>query len=296
MLSLKFAERWTAWLEEHDCQGEEYFLPRPLIQGSVRALHFRPKRIPPLYVVYVHGTGNDALYPALSLFQKVLLSGYGVFSFDLDGHGQASSGSYHPAHISSALAAALTGLQDRIGPVPLVLIGHSLGALLSLNLAATSDRFDLRGLVLLTMPLALEIKIINPWSELLSFTESSFRRQRSFYGVLGSVPAFGPIRRQAFPLRLDPSAGFGNYPAAIVDTFNRLSPLAAAPQVSQACLCIYGGRDPLAPIADGTALCKLLPKAELLALPKEGHLTTMLSLAAESAIMQWLASLRHTHH
>ena len=56
--------------------GKSEFLALGHIQNSDRPI-----------VMFLHGLGNDALFPNVHLFQHLLESGYNVFTADLDGHG-----------------------------------------------------------------------------------------------------------------------------------------------------------------------------------------------------------------
>src|SRR5690606_21442062 len=100
-------------------------------------------------------------------------------------------------------------------------------------------------------------------------------RERSWYGLPGLIPSFGPFRRGVYPLRLGEPAGPG--PFGYVEAVNRLLDHLDLPAAARAApapvLLVYGGRDRLVPPWQAQRLAALLPASELLLLPLDTHLS-----------------------
>lgn len=116
-------------------------------------------------------------------------------------------------------------------------------------------------------------------------------RERSWFGLTGLIPSFGPFRRGAFPLRLADPAGPGafGYVHVLNQILDRLDLTGAARATEVPTLLIYGGRDRLVPPEQAESLGRALPAAELLVLPGETHLSTPMSPVARARILDWLS-------
>lgn len=125
------------------------------------ALHAWPVEDPRAVVVVAHGAGEHAgRYEALA--GALGAAGYAVYADDHVGHGRTglaagSFGSLGPGQNRGALAAlvqVIESVRDRYPGVPLVLLGHSWGSLLSQQVLARHSGL-LHGLVLSGTTLAV---------------------------------------------------------------------------------------------------------------------------------------------
>lgn len=100
-----------------------------LDEGAVSGLAFGS--MPPTFT-FLHGAGLNA-----HTFDPTILAlGYPSLSFDLPGHGKSAwreDADYQPVSIAPALASAI----DVMAATPQILVGHSLGGLTALHIAAT---------------------------------------------------------------------------------------------------------------------------------------------------------------
>lgn len=106
-------------------------------------------------VVVVHGLGDHAARYQ-SLASDLTRRNWAVFAFDLPGHGlspgrRGSADSFDG--LLADIGAAITDVRARLGALPLVLLGHSMGGNLAINYALRCDQVgtsarELDGLVL----------------------------------------------------------------------------------------------------------------------------------------------------
>jgi alpha-beta hydrolase superfamily lysophospholipase len=286
-----FERRFRAWAEGRGVGWREVRYPRPEAGGETRAYRLTPPESPRGRVLVTHGAGNDALFGFVTLFKALLAGGYEVFSFDMDGHGRESTTTLSPAAVGSAVPAALAAAGDGDG-LPLHAVGVSFGgAVLLRALADSPGRFA--SAVLMVTPLRIHFSATGVLRELNARACATVLRERTHYGLTGLIPSFGPVKRGAYPLRLE-----GRAPGAFgyVDTLNDLlATLAleeAAAAVETPVLLVYGGRDRVVPPEQGRTLEVRLPRAELRVLPRETHPTAPLAPQAIEGAVRWIG--RHT--
>src|SRR5690242_3579398 len=95
--------RLERWLADRGAHLDRVRYPRPDARGEVEAWRITPGEAFGR-VVAAHGAGNDALYPQLALFKALVERGMEVFSFDVDGHGAASTTVFSPETVPDAVA------------------------------------------------------------------------------------------------------------------------------------------------------------------------------------------------
>ncbi|RYZ50115.1 MAG: alpha/beta fold hydrolase [Proteobacteria bacterium] len=218
--------------------------------GESAYLLIQPKANSQLTILF-HGTGNDQLFTWQKMIEALLSKGRSVLTFDLDGHGYASSTLlYRKKFWESAedLRAFLSskGLSD----YPYELVGYSLGALLALE-AASQQTLRPTKIVLIALPLRIKIGLRFASLEAFSITKRSFFQQWANYGWRETFPAVGPIRRKSFPLRID-SDFEGAYPQMVDQLLRDKPPLELLTKLSQNCLAVFGSRDTLARAEDSS--------------------------------------------
>ena len=239
--------------------------------------------------ILAHGTGNDRFYPLVAVIRQLLAMKYAVFTFDLDGHGRESSHSLVEADAATMFESAVGAARGLLPDCPLVLMGHSLGALLVLGAMA---RVPAKAAVLLSPPLSGRIGDRNPISEVCSLARPAWWRALGDYGPLGIWPALGGFRRSQYPMRHPPS-GNGRQPWAYVAFVDALAAsivggfdlsLAMPPT-----LLLYGGRDSITPPDQAaTFVAGLGGRGQLVIIPGETHWTLPLAPAALTHVRDFL--------
>jgi pimeloyl-ACP methyl ester carboxylesterase len=238
--------------------------------------------LPSQGVVLFHGTGNDALFCWENLILDLLKSGRAVFTFDLPGHGQGSQTILNEASFASCgmflpilLPRLLPGLQS------MAAIGYSLGALAALQLAAQGT-MSWQSLVLMALPKKVEMSAAFIWNEALSFFQKSWWQQLLHYGWDASFPAFGPVRRSRFPIRMDPAIRM-SYPDFVGHLLEKTDVVRALGQLGIPALLIYGSRDHLATPDYGQTLSSTSQRVQ-----GANHFLLPLAPATRSLLLNWL--------
>lgn len=279
------AERW---LRASGFAWERLRYARPEAGGEAAAFRLAPRGPARGRVVAAHGACDDALFPLVALYAALLRRGLEVFAFDLDGNGWESTTRFSPEGIRGAVAAAAREAERGRPPLPLYLLGHSLGGALVLDALARGEVAAEAAAVVAT-PLEVRVTARTALAELRGFLRPATLRQRAFYGLGGVVPAFGPVKRAAYPFRGDARTGNFDY-VSVFDALLRATDLRrAAERVRVPVLLVYGGRDRIAPAAHGEELARLLPEAELVRVPGATHFSTASSPEAAERVSAWLA-------
>lgn len=287
---LESMEKWCA--EHRVILSDAGYVSR---NGSDRvdALLLIPTKLCRGLVVYAHGTGNDHLFPQMSLFQSLASAGFAVFSFDLDGHGKKSTTSFNPEKLQLSIDRAVEVAASLLPTAPIFLIGQSLGGALVLKYLAEFPRKVLAA-VLISVPLFIPQSGGTLLSEVRSLESPSFKIQIRRYGIWNMIPAFGWFKRRSYPIRLPAQTTGSSRPLHYLDdisrAFQELNVNAAATKVEQPILLIYGDLDKIAPTSQGSILEKNLKSSQLVVVKGETHFTTLFSETCEQSIIQWLGS------
>ena len=276
------------WMEAAGARLERVRYARPAAGGEVDAWRLSPREAR-ARVVAVHGAGNDALYPQLALFQALVARGVEVFAFDVDGHGAASSTVFAPDTVVTCVAAGVEVAERGREALPLHLLGHSFGGSLSLRALADGAVPHAASAVAVSSPVSVALGGRVALAELRGFLRLSTLGQRRHYGLWGMVPAVGPLKRRAYPIRGAAEAGAPfAYVAAIERLLARLDLEHAAADVSIPVLLVYGAADRLVPPAQGRRLAERISCAELLEIPGATHWGTAIAERAISRIADWI--------
>ncbi|HWK89447.1 MAG TPA: hypothetical protein VNP72_05605, partial [Longimicrobium sp.] len=114
-----YARRIAGWAARAGARAETVRYPRPEARGEVCALRLAPRGMARMRVVAAHGAGNDAVYPLLALFRALLDAGAEVFSFDVDGHGAASTTLFARDVVRTSVPAAVRAAEVGRAELPL---------------------------------------------------------------------------------------------------------------------------------------------------------------------------------
>lgn len=211
-------------------------------------------------VILIHGAGSNHLcWPA----EIRRLRDVTVYAIDLPGHGKSSGVAHH--RVSSYLFAIIEFIAQQ-GHNQAVLVGHSLGAAIALQLALDQPQ-HVTGLVCISGAASFQIDptFINLFrlpqtqrkaQELLArFFVPQHGKSNWYPNLLKSLPT---VRNSLWYADLHASAHF--------DLRSQLS------RITTPTLVLAGQEDPLVPISDATHLARQLPNARIKAFPQHGHL------------------------
>lgn len=279
--------RLGAWLAAAGARLETTRYPRA--GGHARGCRLVPTGTPRARVVLAHGAGNDALYPLLALCEPLLASGMEIFAFDLDGHGRESTTLFDAASAEGALADAVARAEDGQPPLPLHLLGHSLGGSLVLHALSRPGWERVVSAAVLSAPVRLDVGVRAALGELRGFFARATLAQRRHYGVWGVIPAVGPLKRGAYPFRLADAAGGFGYVAGVRALLDRLRLEEAAARIRTPTLLVYSRGDALVPAGQGERLARLIPGARLELLERPSHWSVPFDGRAVASVAEWLA-------
>ena len=165
---------------------------------SIHSIRFSPKQEPRLRCYFFHGTGNDAFYPNLDLFDALLSHGFEVYSFDLPGHGKNSKGPFDSLLLDSYLEV----LQEKISEIQsqenlnFFFLGYSLGCYFAENLAHKFKSTSMN----IAPPHGLNlVRPMLPLKEGIGFFKAY--QKTSFYDFKSLIPAVIWLGRKKFPVR-----------------------------------------------------------------------------------------------
>ncbi len=275
--------RLEAWAAREGARLEMVRIARG--GGHARGCRLAPAGPARGRVLLAHGAGNDALFPLRALCRPLLAAGLEVFAFDLDGHGRDSTSVFDPTAAEDALAHAAAHAEAGGPPLPLHLVGHSLGGALVLHALSRPGWERVASGVALSAPVRLALGWRTAWGELRGFFGRATWAQREHYGAWGVVPAVGPLKRGAFPFRV---AGGGGYVAAVQALLARLRLDEAAEHIRAPVLLVYSRGDRLVPAEQGERLARRIPRAELLMLANTSHWGVPFDGRAVARVAEWL--------
>lgn len=263
---------------------ENFRYQRDAAQGLVNGYFLHAKN-PQCSVFFVHGFGNDSLFPQIPFLLYLAEHGVNVFTIDMDGHGVQSTTFLFAEHMESCVRDGLAFARGKVPGQDFHLIGHSLGALLSLH-ACARENLGLRSLVLISLAHSIRFDTPVLMSEaFLSVFTGSFYRALFFYRSK-FLPALGPIGRSRFPLRFR-----GEQKEAVRQLFQKVqSLLNTSVQTDLPTLYCYGTLDKITPL-DKEKL-SLKNEDELYIMRGETHLTTVSASSLERKVLEWILS----HH
>jgi alpha-beta hydrolase superfamily lysophospholipase len=286
------APRLERWLAGRGARLERVRYARPQAGGEVSAYRLVP-RDPSARAVVVHGAGNDALYPQAALFRALVSRGVEVFSFDVDGHGAESTTVFSGDAVRGAISAAVAEAERGGEDLPLHLIGHSLGGSLVLDALVTRFVPHAASAIVLSSPVSVHLDLRVALAELRGFFRRATLGQRVHYGLWGMVPAVGPLKRRAYPIRGAAEAGRSfAYVAAVQRLLREMDLARSAEEIGVPVLLVYGGADRLVPPEQGRRLAERIPSAEFVEVSGASHWSTVFAPETLAQTVDWI--VRHT--
>jgi pimeloyl-ACP methyl ester carboxylesterase len=244
-------------------------------------------------VLVAHGAGNDALFAFSGLFKRLLLRGLEVFTFDMDGHGRASTTTLCYPAACTALADALERARNGRDGLPVHGFGLSLGGAFLLHALAGPLR-SLASATLVCAPLRIRFSLARVLNELRPVGVRALVGEREHAGgVWGMIPSFGPIKRDLYPLRLaERRPGAFGYVETLNGMLERMDLPDAAARTPVPTLLVYGTGDRIVPAEQGILLHRTLPHSELLLVRGGTHLSTAFDRQAVARAEGWIEGER----
>jgi pimeloyl-ACP methyl ester carboxylesterase len=251
---------------------ETHRIAEPVFKGQVAV--YEAGRGKARSILLVHGIGVNGAGDFANQIAW-LRESFHVIALDLPGFGQSdkSNALYSPANY----VGVLKHVADRFLARPFVLVGHSLGALVSLRYAAAYPH-DVERLVVISAPGVLhrhsttsrylaglmgmsnkEFESLGRWSRLPGKLLTPLER-------LGADPHTvleDPQQRESL-LDGEP-ANIAGLAAAIDDLHQEVADVRAET------LIVWGGRDEISPLRVGRVLARTLPRAQLVVIDDAAH-------------------------
>jgi alpha-beta hydrolase superfamily lysophospholipase len=257
-----YGARLAAWARRRGARVDALRYPRPEAGGEVCAVRLSPPGPARMRVLVAHGAGNDAVFPLLELFRALLAEGCEVFSFDVDGHGCTSTTVFAPDTVRTAIAAAADAAARGMPPLPLHVVGHSLGGSLLLDALAGGALDRAVSAVVVSAPTDVRIGGRTVAGELRGFFRRATLAQREHYGWWGLVPAFGPVKRAAYPFRrVDADGRAWSYVDAVRRLLAEMRLEERAARITVPTLLVYSHADWIVPHAQGERLAGVMRRA-----------------------------------
>jgi alpha-beta hydrolase superfamily lysophospholipase len=261
---------------------------RPTAGGATVAYRLCPATAPRGLVIVTHGAGNDALFAFPGLFKRLLQEGFEVFSFDMDGHGRASTTTLSYPAVCGAVAEALRQARRGRDGLPVHAYGVSLGGAILLH-ALAGPLAGIRSAVLVSAPLRIRFSIGRVLGEFRPVMLRTLLAQREHASIWGMVPSFGPVKRELYPLRLaEKRPGAFGYVEVLNEMLERMRLTDAAARTRVPVLLAYGAADRIVPPEQGILLARALPRAESMLIRGGTHLTTVFDDAVARRTLEWL--------
>jgi pimeloyl-ACP methyl ester carboxylesterase len=282
-----FFETFKEWISANKGRMTDRLYDRGRPSEQCRGIIIEPATKAIATVLFIHGTGNDMIYPSITLYKFLFNQGIRICAFDLDGHGQKSTTLFSEENIETFLSWAVEQTKT-FSNDPLFIIGHSLGGTLALAHAAKESK-NLRGLILISAPLKLSATLPSLAMEALSCFRLSIWEERKTYGILGILPAIGPFKRSSYPIRLKNNDS--HYVFQVSKTIKRESKSATLDSISCPILLIYGTRDYLVPKSNATQIQNKVRNSELFSIKGATHFSTIF----ESVIPEKISNFIRAH-
>lgn len=236
-------------------------------------------------VFFLHATGNDALYPNISLFKHLLDHHIGILSVDLPGHGRHSESRLDagvlPIFFKSCAQHIQKFRQSPPAELPVFAIAESLGAVLMVEQQCGPSPLPLAGLLAIAMP--LQPPTLSSFiRELRSPFLREFYRHFDTYNAYELLPSLLAFKRHLYPIRL-PITEKSNYVKVVCDLIAKASIAEKLHRLPHPSLLIYGEHDRI-----GLPPTHQISDIDIVSLDNQTHFTLMLSRQTAESCRQWI--------
>ncbi len=210
------------------------------------------------------------------------ITSHSIHAIDLPGHGRSGGRPLDDiASLSSAVASALDALElDNV-----VVVGHSMGGAIALQLALDAPR-RLAGLVIVGSSARLAVT-----DEILNGIQTDFARTVDFivkYSFDRSTGPFFPAKAREYMLAAGPEAVLADFTAC-----SRFDAQDRVAGITLPVLVLTGENDRMVPPKHSQALADALPGGEMVTVPGCGHFLHLERTAlVERPIARFCAGLR----
>lgn len=288
--SSRFTTHALTYLSKNGVNAESIPFSHDLSEGQLTQAWLLRSCSPTKGIVcFIHGTGNDAFYPHLTLFTSIIKAGYHIYTFDLPGHGLDSTSILETTNINDQICLSLENIPSQYKHLDKHLMAHSFGAFLALQqLSLKRLSYHYASASLISAPLNIQTSIRSAVSELSSVTSKSFWRQFKVYGSKHLLPAIGSFKRSSFPIRIKGKHSPLTYIKTVQDFVSTNSKQLNWKEIQTPTLLCYGSFDQIIPLTQGQSLQSHIKNSKLLIINNECHFTTLLSQALERELINWL--------
>lgn len=242
-------------------------------------------------IAFLHGLGNDALYPFVGLFRHLLAAGWSIAACDIDGHGIGSTSKMSMASYQTCADDLIAFVaKHRPGRDRIHCAGFSFGAALMLNYAVRNPE-RIHSLTMIGMPLELSdhMPIVVEGS---SIFRPNLATSIIDYGPIGIIPAFGSFNRRNYPIRLE-----GEHCSQYINRarvmFRELNATNALMVSTFPSLFMSGARDFIAPADPVIDLNIPLERLQVFRIPDETHFSSLFTPVAWKRMEIFLRTVRH---
>jgi pimeloyl-ACP methyl ester carboxylesterase len=279
--------KFRSFIQEYQMKWDERLIPRKH-GGDSWSFSARPEASESKGTVFfLHGFGNDSLFPQSQIFAGLLKDHWSIVSYDLDGHGRQSSTELIINRCADSLVDCLNNFEHM--PRPWHVVGYSFGAC---HIAKAAHQgflkpFDFTTSILIAMPIIIDLGIRELMIEIAGLVKPAIWAHRKFYGALGPIPAFGKFRRQDFPVRWAQNQNFGG--DSFVEQFQVWDMTEFAKHLDLPTLIICGSEDGVAKPRHMQNFIRQLPTGEIKVINKETHLSILFNEQLTKEILRWIA-------
>jgi pimeloyl-ACP methyl ester carboxylesterase len=219
--------------------------------------------------VFLHGAGLDHSVWAL-LARSFAYRGFGVLAPDLPGHGRSAG---TPLSSVAAMADWISALMTVAGVRAARLVGHSMGSLVALEVAARyPERTNGLALIATAAPMRVSDDLLNAAkANDHSAIDMIAIWGNGYHATLGGSPVPG-LWMLGGAERLLERARPGVLFADLTACDNYRDALTAAGKVTAPTILILGSRDAMTPAKSGKALAAAISGSRIIVLDEAGHL------------------------
>jgi len=240
-------------------------------------------------VLFLHGAGNDALFPQAPFLLDLAKSGHLVVSLDLPGHGKFSEHELNASSLTSDVAEHVEKIGQQVFKSKIWnACGYSLGGALCID-TLTKLSTHPEKILLIATPKNPVINLHTLLSEARLPLLRSFWSHASFFGSMGPVPAFGPFKRGQFPVRV--GSKNGHYLAEIGLWFSKVKWENNLKSFRGQALSIHADWDMLAPQIQMESLVRSKSNFQVQRILRQTHFSILLSKELADASISWLHTL-----